>query len=118
MVIGPVSMRSSLIFSEISCRSFSDTSPYTATVIAGYLLIISVITGSSASSGKVSIRSTSVFISSSVLCISASLSSSTVTEPLPSWAVEIVRDIPSIPLILSSIFMQTPSSTSSGLAPG
>ncbi len=74
-------------------------------------------TGFSVSTGKVSMRSTAALMSSSTLRLSASSSSSAVTVPRFSWAVERMRLMPSIEAMASSTRMQTPSSASAGEAP-
>ena len=73
--------------------------------------------GFSVSAGKVMMRSTSDLTSSRTLRLSAPRSSSTVTEPMPSVADEVIFLMPSTPWTASSTRMQTASSTSAGVAP-
>ncbi len=73
--------------------------------------------GFSVSTGNVSMASTLFLISSSTVRASALVSTSTITWPMPSEAVEVICLMPSIPWMASSMRTQTASSTSSGAAP-
>ena len=73
--------------------------------------------GFSVSAGNVSIASTLPLTSSTTLRASAPNSSSMITEPIPSEAVEMICLMPSIPWIASSTRTLTASSTSAGAAP-
>ena len=96
----------------------SPTSPATATLITWRRTTTSWITGSSASSGKVEMASTRVLTSLSSRCTSAPSCASMVTVPAFSAEVEWTSSIPSRPCTASSTRITTPSSTSSGAAPG
>ena len=118
--------RSSRTASATSRSASSDTSPATAgsgastpTLMAGVRSVICSTFGSSASTGKLGIRSTSERISASDFCTFLTLSRSSNTQkPTPSWATLVTFLIPSTLRQASSIFWQMPSSTSSGVAPG
>ncbi len=73
--------------------------------------------GFSVWSGNVVMASTLLLTSSTTRRASAPRSSSIITEPIPSDAVDWMRLMPSMPWIASSIRTFTPSSTSSGAAP-
>ena len=73
--------------------------------------------GFSVSIGKVVMASTLFFTSSATRRASAPRSSSIVTEPAPSYAVDRICLMPSMPSIASSIRTVTADSTSSGAAP-
>ena len=75
-------------------------------------------TGFSALTGKEPIRSTAFLTSVRTLSISAPRMASMLTTPTFSEEVEVTRSIPSRPSRFSSILRMTPSSTSSGEAPG
>ena len=74
-------------------------------------------TGFSVSSGKVDMASTLAFISFNTSFISAPISTSALTLPRPSLDVDLIFFMPFVSCIASSIFITTPSSTSSGAAP-
>ena len=102
----------------ISLSVRSATSPKIASLITLWRLVSSRISGRSASTGKVVIRSTSAFTSSSTALASAPSSSCNTTVPKPSAAVEVISSIPSTDCTCSSILSRIDSSTSSGVAPG
>ena len=72
---------------------------------------------SASKGGKFSMRSTAVRTSCTTSTASAKVSSSTVTTPTPSCAVEVTRSTPTMPSRLSSTRRLTSSSTSAGAAP-
>ena len=69
-------------------------------------------------SAKLSIASTLVFISSRTSLTSESPETSTYTTPYELAAVDLITSMPCKSLSASSIGIQTPFSTSSGVAPG
>ncbi len=115
---GGEAIRSLLICSANSFSVRRGTSPWRATFITWNRSSVSLTIGCSASSGKVSIRSTAFLISSRTDCSSAQSSISTVTIPTPSAAVPRTSSVPSTSAIASSIRSMTLRSTSAGVAPG
>ena len=112
--------------SSVTSRSSSSATPpslpggaSTPTLIAGVRSVTCSTFGSSASSGKLGMRSTSDRISASVFWTSFTDSCSSKTQkPDPSWATLVTFFTPATLRQASSIFWQMPSSTSSGVAPG
>ena len=92
--------------------------PTMPTVIAGCRSVICLTSGSSASNGKLGMRSTSERTSPRIFCAFDPASNSSTTYPKPSLATEVCFLMPSTERTASSIFWQMPSSASSGLAPG
>ncbi len=102
--------------SRLSVRS--SAGPEIATSSTWRRMIASSMIGFSASSGKVSMASTRDLTSLSSFWTSAPRIASTSTRPTFSLAVERISSMPSRSWIASSMRMTTPSSTSSGAAPG
>ncbi len=106
------------MISACSRSTRSGTPPWTTTEMTSLRFSTFVITGFSASSGKVMIRSTSLFTSCRTRSTSSPVATSAVTTPAPSAAVDLISLIPSTPVKFSSILRRIPSSTSPGPAPG
>jgi len=104
--------------SACSRRARVDSSPYTTTEITSRRLRSLLITGSSASSGKVVMRSTAFLMSWSTRSGSSPSRTVAVTVAMPSDASAWISLMPSTSVRLSSTFRTMPSSTSSGAAPG
>ena len=117
-VISGRAERSSRTRSPIRLSVRWSAGPDTATLMTCRRITTSVMTGSSASSGNVSMASTRVLTSPRSFWTSASGSSSTVTVPAFSAAEERISSIPWRSCTASSTRTTTPSSTSSGAAPG
>ena len=96
----------------------SGASPKTVTLRTWRRRVTSRTIGSSASLGKVEIRSTSAFTSSRSSCKSQSFITSMVTLANDSLATESIRLMPANPATFSSILRTMASSTSAGEAPG
>ena len=109
--------RSSRTRSPIRFKVNSSRSPAMATLMTCFSTNTSSIKGFSASSGKVSMASTAALISSRASDMSVPGSSSAMTVPRPSAAVDVIFLMPSMLSIDSSTLIQTPSSTSAGAAP-
>ncbi len=112
-----MAVRSSRTSSARCLSVASGTSPCSTRVMVWVRLSTSATTGFSVWAGKVSMRSTAALMSSRTRRVSASSFSSAMTVPMPSWAVERILSMPSMPAMASSTRMQTPSSTSAGAAP-
>ena len=108
---------SSRTSSATAFRVDSSALPDTATSTTWLRPMSSRTIGFSVSTGNVSMASTRPLMSSMTLRASAPSSSSTMTMPIPSEAVEVISPIPSRPWIASSMRMETATSTSSGAAP-
>ena len=103
---------------SVTCFSVNGSmSPETAMSTTCSRFVSSRTIGFSVSSGKVAIASTLLFTSSTTRRASAPRSSSIVTVPIPSFAVERICLMPSMPSIASSMRTFTADSTSSGAAP-
>ena len=116
-VISGSAARSSLTRSASRFSVTSSADPDTAMSITPRRDLISRMMGCSVSSGNVLMASTLLLTSSTTLRASAPSSSSIITEPEPSEAVDVICLMPSIPWIASSRRTFTASSTSSGAAP-
>ena len=116
-VISGLADRSSRTRSASVFRVNSSACPETAMSITRRRPLISRMIGCSVSSGNVVMASTLLLTSSTTLRASAPMSSSMMTEPEPSEAVDLICLMPSMPCIASSIRTFTASSTSSGAAP-
>ena len=116
-VISGIAASSSRTRSASVLSAKTSVSPAIATSVTWLRAVSSRMIGSSVSRGKVVIASTLFFTSSTTRRASAPSSSSTMTEALPSDAVDWICLMPSIPWMASSMRITTPSSTSSGAAP-
>ena len=116
-VIPGTAVSSSRTRSVTRFRVNGSTSPETATSTTCCRTVISRMTGFSVSIGKLVMASMLLLTSSTTRRASASRSSSIITVPIPSEAVDWICLMPSMPWIASSMRTFTASSTSSGAAP-
>ena len=86
--------------------------------MVGLMLSTFAITGGSIPEGKDGTLSTAFFTSDKTISIFLPLTTSTFTEAEFSLDTDVTLSTPTIPFKLSSIFKTTPSSISSGEAPG
>ena len=111
-------VRSSLTRFAISLRVRSGASPKIAISMTRPSAVSATTSGSSASTGKLVIRSMADLISSSVFDSSVPSDSSASTTPTFSEATLVTRSTPWMPVTRSSIRRTIACSTSSGDAPG
>ena len=116
-VISGSTVSSSRTCSAIAFRVKTSVAPEMAMSVTWFRAISSRMMGSSVSMGNVVMASTWFLISSTTRRASAPSSSSTMTEALPSDAVDWISLMPSTPWMASSTRRITPDSTSSGAAP-
>ena len=108
----PSRTSSAMAFSEAT-----SVAPVMATSVTWLRVTSSRMIGLSVSAGNVSMAWTLLVTSSSTRAASAPGSSSAITVPLPSVAVDTIRRTPSTFWMASSMRTTTPVSTSSGAAP-
>ena len=116
-VISGIAVSSSRTRSVTCFRVNGSMSPETAMSTTCCRFVSSRMIGFSVSIGKVVMASMLLLTSSTTRRASAPRSSSIITEPIPSEAVDWICLMPSMPWIDSSMRTFTASSTSSGAAP-
>ena len=116
-MISGMAVSSSRTRSETCFRVNGSMSPETAMSTTCCRLVSSRMIGFSVSIGKVVMASMLLLTSSTTRRASAPRSSSIITVPIPSDAVDRIRRMPSMPWIASSMRTLTACSTSSRAAP-